>query len=143
MKKMIKLINEYNLSELSPIILLRESNDNKVFVVGRRNKKILRISKRLPLDDVEFELSAIQLLSKEGIPAPQVIPTRTGELYTLIDKKVAVVFEFLNGHSVSVDKTHLPSKKQAFNAGVNLGLMSNIAQIKTSQSKKTIDILRI
>jgi Ser/Thr protein kinase RdoA (MazF antagonist) len=68
---------------------------------------------------------------------PGWLVTKTGDFYVLIDGKVAVLFNFLEGHHVEVDKDHLPSVVQAYNAGKGLGLMSNISSgFKSSSPRK-------
>ena len=140
MKKIIEALNNYELSEISPINLLRESSDNQVFIIGNKNKKILRVSKRLSIEDVNFEYEAIEYLFDNGIVVPKWLTTKTGDFYVLVDNKVAVLFDFLNGHYVEVDKDHLPTPVQVYNAGRGLGLMSNIAPSFTSTSPRKRNI---
>lgn len=125
MEEIKKALNNYNLDEVTPVTLLRESGDNFVYVIGEKNKKILRISKRLPIEDIKFEYEATEFLSKGNVVVPKWMMTKSGDFYTLIDGNVAVVFDFLEGHHIEVDKDYLPSQIQAYNAGKGLGLMSN------------------
>ena len=127
MEKIQELLTDYELVEAKPVCLLRESSDNEVFVVGEKNKKILRISKRLPIEDIKFEYEAIEHLFKQGLPVPSWVKTKSGSFYTLSNGSVAVMFNFLNGHHIQVDENHLPTTLQAFNAGKGLGLLSNKA----------------
>lgn len=140
MDKIIETLKNYDLAEISPVSLLRESGDNEVFVVGEKEKKILRISKRLPIEDIKFEYEATKRLSDGGVIVPQWVMTKAGDFYTTIDGKVAVLFDFLNGHHIEVDKDHLPTKEQAYNAGRGLGLMSNAAASFTSSSPRKRNI---
>lgn len=140
MKNIEKAITRYSLEETMPINLIRESSDNMVFSVGEKNKKIIRISKRLPIEDIKFEYEAARYLSSGGVSVPAWEETKNGNFYTLIDDKVAVMFDFIEGSHVVVDKDHLPSLIQAYNAGKGLGLMSNAATgfISTSPRKRNI-----
>ena len=108
--------------------------------IGEKDKKILRISKRLPIEDIKFEYEAIKHLSIGGIIVSEILITKTGDFYTLINGNVAVLFNFLNGHHIEVDKEHLPSETQAYNAGKGLGFMSNISSgfISSSPRKRNI-----
>ena len=133
MEDVQKILAEYELVEASPVCLLRESTDNDVFVVGEKDKKILRISKRLPIEDIKFEYEAIEYLFKQGLPVPRLAQTRSGNFYTLHNGRVAVMFDFLNDHHIKVSKDHLPTTTQAFNAGKALGLLSSKA-IQFTQS---------
>jgi len=133
MENIEKELENYNLIENKPIVLIRESADNKVFSVGQNNKKILRISKRLPVEDVKFEYEAIQYLSEKGIAVPNWIKTKNNNFYITIGGNIAVMFDFLDGYNVN----HLPTQIQAHNAGKGLGLMSNVAPgFKTTSPRK-------
>jgi len=134
MEKITEILKGYDLAETTPVTLLRESSDNKVFVIGQKNKKILRISKKLPAEDIKFEYEAIKRLADGGIPVPKWLVTKSGDLYTLIDGKVAVLFDFLEGHHIEVT----PTSTQAFNAGKGLGFMSNTASGFTSLRSRNI-----
>lgn len=128
MEETQKILEEYNLSEHAPVDLVRESEDNQVFSVGQKNKKVLRISKRLPIEDIKFEYEATQYLRNRGVVVPGWLRTKTDNFYTLIDGNVAVIFDFLEGHHIQVDKDNLPTVIQAYNAGKGLGIMSNAAE---------------
>ncbi len=140
MNEIIKVLQNYYIKETDQVSLLRESADNFVYLVGKNDKKILRISKRLPIDDVKFEYDAINYLSAGGLIVPKWLLTKTGDFYTTIDGSVAVLFDFLEGHHIVVDKDHLPTKIQAYNAGKGLGIMSNasISFKSTSPRKRNI-----
>lgn len=49
-----KALNNYDLDEITTVVLLRESADNLVYAIGEKNKKILRISKRLPAEECQM-----------------------------------------------------------------------------------------
>jgi len=110
----------------TPIVPLRESTDNSVFAVGDdKNKKILRVSKRLPIEDVSFECRAVNHLAENGAVVPRFLPTLSGELYVAVDGDVAVMFDFIAGYHIQVDKDHLPDSSQAFEAGKGLAQIHN------------------
>lgn len=140
MEKIKKALQDYNLDEISPIVLLRESSDNLVYLIGEKSKKILRISKRLPVDDIRFEYEATEFLSKSGISVPKWLTTKTSDFYTLIDNNVAVLFDFIEGHHIEVNKDNLPTQIQAYNAGKGLGLISNASAGFTSTSPRQRNI---
>src|SRR3989339_509973 len=106
MGRIAESLKEYDLTEKSPISLLRESSDNKIFVIGEKDRKILRISKRLPIEDIKFEYKAVQQLSKGGVLVPGWLTTKTRSFYTLTDGKVAVLFDFIDSRHIKVDKGH-------------------------------------
>lgn len=139
-KKIIEALNQYNLTEKVPISLLRESSDNDVFIIGEKDKKIFRISKRLPISDIKFEYEAIRHLLNGGVSVPKIVNTKTGSFYVLVDGRIGVLFDFINGEHIKVDKDHLPTQRQAYNAGRGLGIMSNVAVgfISSSPRKRNI-----
>lgn len=136
-----KILPEYNLTETSPVILLRESGDNYVFSVGEKDKKIFRVSKRLPIEDIKFEYETNQFLANNGLHVAKWLMTKTGNISTILNGSIVVGFDFLAGHQINVDKDHLPSNVQAYNAGKELGLLGNIGVNFKSQSPRKRDIL--
>ncbi len=122
-----KALKSYDLKEYFPVILLRESSDNSVFLIGEKNRKVLRVSKRLPIKDIQFEFGVIDYLSKNNFPVPNINHTVDGNFYVLINDNVAVLFDFIDGHQIQIDKENLPTIKQSFNAGKSLGIFNNIS----------------
>lgn len=121
------LLLEYGLEGSIAAVLLRESADNFVYLVGEEKKKILRISKRLPIEDIQFEYDANQYLSKKSNLFSRWIKTTSGSPYALLGDKVAVMFEFIDGKNIEIDKDHLPELDVAYAAGKGLGEMRNAA----------------
>lgn len=139
-EKITEALKNYDLAETLPVTLLRESSDNKVFIIGQKNKKILRISKKLLAEDIKFEYEAIKRLADGGIPVPKWIVAKSGDFYTLINGQVVALFDFLEGHHLEVTKDLSPTPTQAFNAGKGLGFMSNTASGFTSTSSRSRNI---
>ncbi len=119
------IIKQYNLSEPVNPQLVRESADNVVYSVGDKDKKILRISKRLPIGDIEFEFAIFEHLSKNNFPVPKWNKTKDGKIFVQSENTIAVMFDFLEGYHVKVDKDNLPNSSQAHTAGKYLALMHN------------------
>lgn len=140
MQEIQKALQEYSLTEYSPVHLMRESADNTVFVVGEHDRKILRVSKRLAAEDITFEYEAVEHLARNGVPVARWLTTKAGGMCTSVNGHVAVLFDFLSGHHVTVDKDHLPSREVCYEAGVGLGLMSNAARTFVSTSPRTRNI---
>ncbi len=140
--KIENVLKNYNLLEKTPIILLRESADNFVFVVGETHKSIVRVSKRLPIQDIVFEYKLLQHLDSKKISIPKVILNTNHDSYSLIDGAVCVVFDFLFGAHIQVDKDHLPTRIQAYNAGCNLGLMTEALKDFVTDVPRERDILK-
>lgn len=125
-EKVKEAIVLFGLDQSTSIIPLRESTDNSVFVVGDdKDKKILRVSNRLPIQDVSFECQAVNYLAEKGANVPRFLPALSGESYAVVDGDVVVMFEFITGHHVQIDKDHFPSSSQAFEAGRGLAQVHN------------------
>lgn len=135
-----KTLEKYDLCENYPINLLRESADNTVFVIGENDKKILRVSKRIAAEDIAFEYEALRHLAQNGVPVAHWITTKTGDISTFVDDHPAVLFDFLKGQHIEIDKDHMPSQEQAYHAGTGLGLVSNAASTFTSNAPRKRDI---
>lgn len=119
------IIKCYDLSEPVSVQLVRESADNVVYSIGSKNKKILRISKRLPVRDIQFEVEVFDYLSRNNFPVSKWNKTKDGKLFAQHENAIAVLFDFLEGYQVKVDKDNLPNKKQAHTAGKYLAYMHN------------------
>lgn len=129
METINKILDQYDISEIAPIEMIRESSDNIVYLVGEKNKKILRVSKRLPMEDAQFEFEVSQYLTKNNFSVAQWIKTKDGNFYAFAKEiKVAVMFEFLEGYYTQVDKNNLPTKEQAYTAGQALASMHEIGK---------------
>ncbi len=133
-----KILNRYNIPEVSPIKMVRESGDNHVYLIGEKNKKILRVSKRLPIEDVRFEHEALRYLSSNNVPVPEWVKTKDGNFYASTDEfEVAVMFDFVEGYHVHIDKDNLPTKEQAYTAGHTLASIAEIGKtFKPSSSRR-------
>lgn len=137
MEDITNALGDYNLPKISPINLVRESADNVVYVIGENDKKILRVSKRLAVEDVAFEYEAIKYLKQNGVSVARWLTTKTGKTHSLVSGCVAVLFDFLTGRHIDVDKDHLPTQTQAYSAGAGLGRMSNAASTFTTSTSRT------
>jgi Ser/Thr protein kinase RdoA (MazF antagonist) len=141
MKTLNKILNQYNISEIAPIELIRESSDNIVYLVGEKNKKILRVSKRLPIEDAQFEYEVSQHLAKNNFPVAQWIKTKDENFYASTEKiKVAIMFEFLEGYHAHVDKSNLPTKDQTYAAGRALACMHEIGKTFKPTSSRSRNV---
>lgn len=137
MKKIIKLLEKYSISESTPLKLIRESNDNYVYVIGCKNKKILRVSKKINTEDLRFEFDVLRHFSKNGFPVSIPIKAKNSNLYVFSENgKVAVLFNFLEGYHIGVnkEKENLATKEQAYTAGRALSTMAEIGKTFESSS---------
>lgn len=127
----------FGIDASAPVIPLRESADNAVFIVGEDNKRrVLRLSKRLPVEDIVFEHEAVDHLTKGGVSAPRFLPALSGGYYAVVDGAVAVLFDFIEGHHAEADKDHFPTAQQAFEAGKGLANVHNVGRSFTPSSPR-------
>lgn len=118
------IIKQFLFSDkLKEILPLRETDYNAVFVLDFfLEKKVLRVSKRLDLADLHFELEAIEYLNGRKIPVAMWDQTIDGKPYAVLDDgTIGVVFDFVDGYHVQIDKNHYPTPGEAFAAGNALG----------------------
>lgn len=128
--KLIQKIEKiYNFSCLR-LIPLRESSDNKVFIIetSKNLNYILRISKRDVGDDVLFELNWIESLKKKGLPVTSIIKTKDGQLFFYYERLTAVVFKFVDGYSVKIDRKDKPDFDHVRKAAELLANLHNISE---------------
>ena len=131
------IANQYSLTELEPIKLIRESADNFVYSVGTKDRKILRISKRLPIEDVQFEFEIFDFLSGDNFPVPKWNKTKDGKTFSHLDGQIGVLFDFINGYHVKVDKDNLPNETEAYTGGKYLALFHNLGlDFKSASPRK-------
>lgn len=128
MDEIEKVISEYQLAENAPCILLRESSDNRVYAVGCTDKKILRIGKKLSVPEIHFEHQTLRTLRDSGVPVPEWVVTKSGDIYVETAKgEVAVMFGFIDGYHAGFDNEHLVSE-HALTAGAMLGKIARAGE---------------
>lgn len=136
-----KIEKTYNFSCLG-IIPLRESSDNKVFIlkIDQNVNYILRVSKRDVGENVLFELNWIENLAKRGFPTTNIIKTRNNQLYFYYEELVGVVFKFIDGYHMKIDKQNKPDSAHIKKAAKLLAKLHNISSELTLEypRKRTI-----
>ncbi len=133
---LLNILKQYNLEEFGSPKLIRESADNIVYLAGTKDKKILRISKRLPVEDIEFEFNVFEHLLKNNFPVPNWNKTKDGKIFAKLENTIAVMYNKIDGYQAKADKDNLPNKDQAYVAGKYLALMHNISvSFKTDSSR--------
>lgn len=131
-----KIIKQYDIPRDVSIELLRDTDYNTVFLIHDKIKKILRISKKNAPSDLIFELDAIEFLIQNNIPTAKWIKNKKNQSFSRIGDFFGVVFEFINGKHVLVDKNNYPTKTQAFQAGALLGKFHNKSKNFNTKSAK-------
>lgn len=115
---------------LSNIVIqnLRESSDNFVFLVSSNEcKYVARFSKKTTEQDILFELEFISNLRKNAFPAPEIIPTTSGDNFCLYEGSfICVLFRFYEGKSV--DKNIPNMMDYVTLAGENLGNLHTLTE---------------
>lgn len=129
-------MTSFGFDAATPISPLRESADNSVFIIGGKDRKVLRVSKRLPIEDIVFECEAVNYLAQGGVLVPRFLLATSGKYYAVTDDVVAVLFDFMDGRHIEIDKDHLPNLRQAFEAGKGLARIHNIGRSFTPSSTR-------
>lgn len=127
--KLIQTIEKmYNFSCLR-LVPLRESSDNKVFIVqtDKNVNYILRISKRAVGKDVLFELNWIENLVRKGFPTTNVIKTKNGQLFFYYEGLAGAVFKFIDGYHIDITKQNKPDSAYIEKASKLLAKLHNIS----------------
>lgn len=127
--KLIHIIEKsYNFS-CSRLVPLRESSDNKVFTLetDKNVNYILRISKRGVEEDVLFELNWIENLAKRGFPTTNIIKTKNSQLFFYYERFAIVIFKFVDGYHIKIDKKNKPNFAHIKKASQLLARLHNVS----------------
>src|SRR3989344_6432703 len=108
-----KILSQYDIQSKEEAFLLKEGIDNDLYVARLSNAKkvVIRSSKRDISDSVQFETQLLSFLTDKKGPVPQIVPTKSDKLSVFIKDTSTVVFEFVEGETITVDKDHKPSGK--------------------------------
>lgn len=137
----VEILKQYKLSENVPLKLLRESSDNMVYLIGNNDRKILRISRKLPSGDINFEHEVSRYLSDFNFPLAKWINNKLGEYYSLTKSgDLGVIFDFISGYQPGTNENHLPNIRQSFTAGKMLGLLANLGRDFKPKASRTRNI---
>lgn len=129
MNNISKIIEDYDIHEVSPVTLIRESSDNLVYQIGDGNKKILRVSKHLKASEIMFEFELMSYLDSKGFNVPKWNKTKNGDMFVSCESSVSVMFDFVDGYHATIDKDFFSNdNNQAFEAGKSLAQLSNIGR---------------
>lgn len=141
-KQIIEKIKRiYNINVISSS-LIRESSDNKVYLVKtRQGKYVARISKRDIRTDVLFEINWLDYLLKQNIPVVKTIKTTNKKMYFLSSKSVIVLFKFAQGNCLKICLNKKPNLKKVKNAARELARIHNVSystDIKISRKRNIL-----
>jgi Ser/Thr protein kinase RdoA (MazF antagonist) len=108
----------YERTGATAVRVLRESPDNHVLLAPRAPPLVIRISKRLGVADVDFELDAVEFLHDRGLPVATYLPTRAGERFTVLDDgAVLVAFRYVEGRALELGPNRGADCRHAATAG--------------------------
>lgn len=129
MEDYIKFLNDNYKVKAHECILLRESSDNRVYKVISidNNKYILRESKRELGSDILFELGWLDKLHQLNFPVARVLRTNYGEMYVTKNEKVLVLFSYIEGQHIKIQKDTKPSIQHTQNAAIALASIHNVS----------------
>lgn len=119
---------KYFPSNTESVELLRESSDNRVYVIGNANRKILRVGKKLSVPEIFFEHEVLTTLRGSGVPVPEWVVTKSGDIYVeTVEGEVAVMFGFMDGYHAGFDNENSMTE-HAFTAGATLGKIAKAGE---------------
>lgn len=122
-----KLKNKYLLN-IKTISLIRESPDNKVFLIKTDKEKfVLRINKRNVRSDILFETTWLNYLKKHDISVVKIKKTTVGESFVINDQSVIVLFEFAQGEHIEIGLKKKPNLEKVKNAAYELAKIHNFS----------------
>lgn len=131
------IISNYKIGEQEPVVLLRESSDNRVYVIGDTNRKILRIGKKLSVPEIFFEHEVLTTLRDSGVPVPEWAVTKSGDIYVeTAEGEVAVMFGFIDGYHAGFDNEDSMAV-HAFSAGATLGKIARTGEGFVTKHSRT------
>lgn len=127
-KAIIETIKKgYNI-KISSIELIRESSDNKVYLIkGEHKNYIARVSKRDIRQDVFFEITWLDYLSRKNIPVVEIIKTTNNEFFSVYHKSVIVLFKFAEGQPVEITPNKKPDLRKVRSAARELAKIHNVS----------------
>lgn len=122
-----KLKNKYLLN-IKTISLIRESPDNKVFLIKTDKEKfVLRINKRDVRSDVLFETTWLNYLKKHDISVVKVKYTADGKSFVINNQSVIVLFEFVQGEHIEIGLEKKPNLEKVKNAAYEIAKIHNVS----------------
>lgn len=104
--------------------LLRDGSDNSTFIISifGENRYVLRISKRLTNLNYKFECAILRQFLQEKAPVESIVDMQ------IIKGEVFVLFQFVNGTHLVIDKDNKPDLDKVGLAGQKLGIIHTIGQ---------------
>jgi len=118
--------------------LLKEGIDNNIYVFKHTNgnKAVLRISKRDVTETIEFETKLLCHFFEHQAPVAELLPTKNGNLWEVIDGVVVVAFCFVPGTTISIENNAKPDTRYAYSAGKALGQLHTVGLSFTYDDSK-------
>lgn len=137
-----RIMEKYPQHKGYSIKLLRETDYNAVYLIENSNlKRVLRISKRTPFNDIKYELEAIGYLKDNNYSVAFWENNNIGEDITVLDKNVfGVLFEYIEGDHVEIGPDIKPKLKYIKVAGETLGKLHSISQHFSTQTVRSRNI---
>jgi len=128
----------YPFNSSSAPTLLKEGIDNNIYVFKHTNgnKAVLRVSKRDVAETIDFETKLLRHFFEHKAPVAELLPTRNGNLWEMIDRVVVVAFCFVPGTTVLIGNNAKPNARYAYSAGKALGQLHTVGLSFTCDDSK-------
>ena len=126
--KIVEKIEETYKIRTKNVSLLRESSDNKVYLVeSDRGKFVLRVSKRDIRDNVLFETTWLDYLRRHNVPVVEVVKTEGKKLFSVLEKSVLTMFKFAKGKHIEIKPDSKPDLECVRSAAHELAKIHNVS----------------
>lgn len=126
--EIIKKIKNKYLLNIKNISLIRESPDNKVFLIKTDKEKfVLRINKRDVRSDILFETTWLNYLKKHDVPVVKIKNTADEKSFVINNQSVIVLFEFAQGEHIKIGVEKKPNLEKVKNAAYELAKIHNVS----------------
>lgn len=126
--EIIKKIKNKYLLNIRNFSLIRESPDNKVFLIKTDKEKfVLRINKRDVRNDILFETTWLNYLKKHDVPVVKIKNTADEKPFVIDNQSVIVLFEFAQGEHIKVRAEKKPNLEKVKNAAYELAKIHNVS----------------
>jgi len=85
---------------------------------------------------IDFEVKLLNFLFKHQAPVPEILPTKKGDLWVVINGVTAVAFRFVSGITILIGNSAKPNARYAYSAGKALGQLHTIGLSFTYDNSK-------
>ena len=98
---------------------------SSVYIIGEKDKNVLRVGHRVSSADIDFEIEMLEKLFLSEVAVVRSKKTREGGNYVKIEEDVAVLFYFVDGYHPILNIKTVPEPEECYLAGKMLAKIHN------------------